>query len=163
MKSSSKYLEQFERVKRWYERFKLIDSGRPYDISLEHYRDEVYAFFQNCHHLKDWIRNDSTVGAAAWKVEEFIDKNEELKLCADICNRKKHLKLRSSRSGQDPRFGKRDLKLKLEEPDGKKTISVKFSVNTSSGKRIDAFELATRCLQAWEDFIKSEIHDENSK
>lgn len=163
MTNSSKYLEQFERVKRWYKRFKMIDNGRPHNLPSEYYQDEVYAFFQNCHHLKDWIKNDNSVGAAATMVEGFINGNKELSLCADICNRKKHLMLTRPRSGKDPRFGKRDFKLTLEVPEEEKTIRVKYSINTSSGKRIDAFELATRCLQAWEDFIKSEIHDENSK
>lgn len=159
MNSSSKYLEQFNRVKRWYQRFVLIDQGRPHDHPSDFYQDDVYAFFQNCYHLKDWIKNDGSVGAAADKVEEFINKNEELRLCADICNATKHLHLTSSRSGQDPRFGQRKFKVGVGGPPT--TISAKYTVDTSVGP-VDAFELATKCLQAWKTFIRSHISNEAS-
>ena len=159
MSSSSKYLEQFERVKRWYERFGRINAGRKHDRSSDYYQDEVYAFFFNCYHLKDWIKNDKSVGAAAAKVEEFINKNKELSLCADICNGVKHLRLTSSRSGQHPRFGPRKFEVQMGGPEA--TISVKYSIDTSSGP-VDAFELATKCLQAWKKFIVSNINDEAS-
>ena len=159
MGSSSKYLEQFYRVKRWYERFVIIDQGREHDLPSDYYQDEVYAFFLNCYHLKDWIKNDESVGAAAAKVEEFINNNEELSLCADICNGIKHLRLESTRSGQDPRFGPRKFHVQLGGPET--TISVKYSIDTSSGP-LDAFELATKCLQAWEKFILSNINDQAS-
>ena len=152
-----KHQEQFERVKRWYERIKNIDQGRPHNVPSDYYQDEVYALFLNCPHLKDWIKNDKSVGAAAEKVEEFIDNNKELSLCADICNGIKHLRLTRTRSGQDPRFGKRKFNLGLGGPET--TISVKYSIDISTGP-VDAFELATKCLQAWENFIASNINDE---
>jgi len=109
--------------------------------------------------LKDWIKNDESVGTAAEKVEEFVSGNRELSLCADICNAIKHLTLTSTRSGQDPRFGKRIFHAGVGGPET--TISVEYSIDTSSGP-VDAFELATNCLQAWENFIESHISDEAS-
>lgn len=157
MSSSSKYLKQFKRVKRWYQRFVIINQGRQHDFPSDYYQDEVYAFFLNCYHLKDWIKNDKSVGAAAAKVEEFINNNKELSVCADICNGIKHLRLTSTRSGQDPRWGPQKFNVQLGGPET--TISVKYSIDTSSGP-VDAFELATRCLQAWENFIGANINDE---
>jgi len=153
MVNSSKYREQFDRVKRWYERFREIDQGRLHNRPSDYYQDDVYAFFLNCYHLKDWIKNDPNVRPRE-NVEEFINTNEALKLCADICNGLKHLKRdpRKSRSGKDPQFGKRDFRLSLPES----TISVKYTIDTADGS-VDAFELATKCLRAWEDFIASKI------
>lgn len=54
-----KYEEQFERVKRWYERFRRINEGTSHEKNTEYYHDEVYAFFVNCFHVKDWILNDA--------------------------------------------------------------------------------------------------------
>jgi len=160
MSSSNDYMEQFERVKRWYERFRGISQGRLHDRPSDYYQDEVYAFFLNCYHLKDWIKNDESVGAAAkMEVESFIDQNEELKLCADICNAIKHLRLTTTRSDQDPRFGRRLFHVGLGGPET--TVSVDYTIDTSSGP-VDAFELATKCLQAWENFIESHISDEAS-
>lgn len=154
MSSSSKYLEQFERVKRWYERFRKIDEGRQHDLSSDCYQDEVYAFFLNCYHLKDWIKNDATVNLPKKKVEDFINQNDCMKICADICNGLKHLRLTSPRSSQEPRFGKRKFELELGKSEP--VISVKYSIDTSS-EPVDAFELATKCLQAWGKFIESNI------
>jgi len=149
-----KHQEQFERVKRWHRRFAEIDKGRIHNLPSDFYQDEVYAFFLNCYHLKDWIRNDSTAGAAAAKVEGFIDATEELRLCADICNSHKHLILTRPRSGQNPQFGRRQFGLHLGESET--SINVKYSIETSGGP-IDAFELATKCLRAWEAFIASNL------
>ena len=157
MDSSSKYLEQFDRVKRWYQRFLTINEGRQHNLPSDNYQDEVYAFFVNCFHLKDWIKNDESAGTAADKVEEFVKNNKELNLCRDICHGIKHLKLTVPRSGQDPRFGQRKFKVGLGGPEA--TISVRYTIDTSSGP-VDAFELATRCLQAWENFIQSNINVE---
>lgn len=159
MDSSSKYLEQFDRVKRWYQRFVTINEGRQHDLPSDNYQDEVYAFFVFCFHLKDWIKNDESVGTAADKVEDFVKNNKELNLCRDICHSIKHLKLRVSRSGQDPQFGQRKFYLQVGGPET--TINVRYTIDTSSGP-VDAFELATKCLKAWENFILSNINDEAS-
>lgn len=123
----------------------------------DNYQDEVYAFFLNCYHLKDWIKNDENVEITEKekKVEEFITNTEELSLCADICNSIKHLNLTVPRSGQDPKFGQRKFNLRVGSPPT--TISAKYTIDTSSGP-VDAFELATKCLQAWEKFIQSNIN-----
>jgi hypothetical protein len=154
MSNKPKYLEQWERVNRWYNRFKMINTGRPHDQPSENYQDDVYAFFLNCYHLKDWIRNDQSTGAAAGKVEKFVENSVELNLCRDICNSIKHLKLKCSKSGKDPRFGRRDNKLDLGG--GAPTIAVNYEIQTTTGP-IDAFELATKCIRAWESFFESNI------
>ena len=154
--SGSRYLEQFDRVKRWYEEFKLTDQGRPHDHSADFYQDQVYAFFQNCHHLKDWIIKDRSVGLSGKSVEAFINKHCELKLCADICNGTKHLVLnKESRSGEDPQFGGR--RFRADVGSGTTTISVKYTIDTASGRTVDAFELATKCLEFWGEFIREQV------
>jgi hypothetical protein len=104
--------------------------------------------------LKDWIKNDVSVGVAAGKVEEFINNSEELRLCADICNGTKYLSLVNPRSGHDPQFGQRKFKVRVGGPPT--TISAKYTIDTSVGP-LDAFQLATKCLKAWDNFIRSNI------
>ena len=90
-------------MKRSYAKFAAIDQGRVHDKSSENYDDEVYAFFLNCYHLKDWIKNDGAAGVSAQnRVEAFINSSRPLKLCADICNAHKHLQLKSPRSNENP-------------------------------------------------------------
>lgn len=148
----SNYQEQFERLNRWYKRFKEINNGRIHDKSSEFYKDDVYAFFMNCYHLKDWIINDPATEADDKLVENYINKNRELLICADICNGLKHFRLKKERSKESPKLGGMKAKVHLgTEPT---TIAVEYEINTSSGP-IDAFDLATKCMKAWEDFIKS--------
>jgi len=148
-------------MKRWYERIKKIDQGEPHDLSFlnlpsDYFYDEVYAFFLNCYHLKDWIQNDDAV-ELKMPVDDFINQHECMCLCADICNGIKHLRReRRNRSGKDPKFGGRKFSLSLggqPEP----IIEVKFSIETKTGT-IDAFELASECVRKWEEFVKDNIN-----
>jgi len=152
-----KYEEQFERVKRWYNRFFEITFGMAHKRNTEFYQDEVYAFFINCYHLKDWIINEKSVKNKnkKQKLEDFINNNECMSLCADICNGLKHLELsRNIRTGIQPEF--KDRKFELELGGAEAKIVVKYNIITSKGNK-DAFLLATDCKEKWEEFIKNEI------
>jgi hypothetical protein len=139
------YLDQFERVNRWYARFEAIDNGRPHDSPSDNYVDDIYALFLNCYHLKDWIRNDFSLPSSVRDaVETHIDSERPLRLCADICNSLKHLRLTKHRSGQNPSFGKKRIELTLG-PGFPTTTSLRYEVETDTGP-IDAFDLATQCV-----------------
>jgi len=144
------YREQLQRLERNYQRLAEIDQGRRHDMGCENYRDEVYFFFLNCCHLKDWLINDSGFPESKAEVENYINVNQELQLCADICNAHKHLRLDSSRSAENPRVGSQKIDLKLGA--GEAAIKIQFTIDTVSGPR-DAFELATKCLGLWKAFI----------
>lgn len=145
------YREQYDRMRRWYDRFVALEQGRPHEVPSDNYLDEIYAFFMNCYHLKDWIRNDNTVAAPVQQsIEAHINSNRALRLCADICNSLKHLRLTSSRSGENPVFGRKQFGLALGQ--GPPTISLKYEVDTTTGP-IDAFSLATECVDAWDSFL----------
>jgi hypothetical protein len=77
----SSYLEQYKRVKRWHARFAAINNGLEHTKSSDYYADEVYAFFQNCYHLKDWIKNDPLSGQPGPKVEGFVHSSLSLRIC----------------------------------------------------------------------------------
>jgi hypothetical protein len=145
------YIEQYNRMKRWYDRFVALNHGRPHNVSSDNYLDEIYAFFLNCYHLKDWIRNDGMVDTVVQQsVEPHMNSSRPLKLCADICNSLKHLRLDSSRSGESPAFGKKQFGLALGP--ASTTIKLKYEVNTTTGP-VDAFQLATECVDAWDAFL----------
>lgn len=146
------YHEQYDRVKRWYVRIEAIDQGRTHVLASDNYLDEIYAFFLNCYHLKDWIKSDGTVPTKVQQaVEGYLSANRSLRLCADICNSLKHLHLTSKRSGESPAFGKKQFAVTLG-PGIPTTISLKYEVNTTRGSE-DAFKLATECVSAWDTFL----------
>ena len=153
---SQSYIEQFDRMKRYFARFKQINDGKTHNQASPNYDDEVYAFFQNCYHLKDWIKNDSA--CSNWsKVENLINTSADLSICADLCNALKHLTLTKSRSAENPTFSGGHITLNITDGFGVKEsvdIAIKYKISTVSGD-IDAFELAERCVAAWERFINS--------
>ena len=122
-----KYEEQSERVKRWHEKFRQIDEGTSHDFapSTEYYHDQVFAFFLNCYHLKDWIKNDESLPKNARDtVEGFVEKTKYLFVCRDICNSIKHLVLKNP-----PRSGAQGGRRLFKATVGDKTsMAVKCSI-----------------------------------
>lgn len=155
MAAEMKYIEQLERTERWFKRFEDLQQGTQCNQPSECLQDDVYAFFMNCYHLKDWIINDPALDHMRPKVEAFINDNECLKLCADLCNGCKHLRLTSSRSKQDPLFSGRHYRIEIGSKHGQ-TIQITYDVNTLSGTQ-DAYDVASQCMTAWRDFVKTEI------
>jgi hypothetical protein len=163
----AKYEEQLDRVRRYYGRFLQHVEGiaveMPVRISPE-YMDDVYAFFQNCYHLKDWLKNDMDFSKRSdQEIEEFVSTTRSLAICADICNGAKHLVLRRNRSGNIPDFTGTQMTIAFppkfwqyefgKEP----TVGFKLSLRPKilyGGSVIDAFELATEALEAWESFLE---------
>jgi len=137
-------------MKRYFVRFKEINDGRGHSQPSLYYDDDVYAFFQNCYYLKDWIKNDPA--CSSWSsIEGMINKNKDLSICADLCNALKHLILKNKpRSTVNPNFAGGKITLKIDGFN----ISKKYIVSTSTGD-IDAFELAKRCVNAWEQYISA--------
>lgn len=140
-------------MKRWYDRFAAIDRGRPHNLQSDNYIDEIYAFFLNCYHLKDWLRNDNAAPTSARKaVEDYVKTSPPLQICADICNSLKHLKrARDPKSKENPSFGGKKFSLELgweQSP----IISIKYDVQLNSGSK-DAFKLATECVSHWDTFL----------
>lgn len=146
-----RYPEQLARVQRWYQRFKDISDGKLHYISSDFYLDDMYAYFMNCYHLKEWIKNDTNQSPVSTKVDAFIKSDPNMALCGDICNSIKHLVLKKPKKSNWIEFGKRIFMIDVGTRPA--TIAVKYSIYTESGP-IDAFELATLCLHAWEDFLK---------
>jgi hypothetical protein len=135
------YREQYERMKRWYSCFAETDAGRSHDAaSSDFYTDEIYAFFLNCYYLKDWIKHDGTVSPAVQNaIESHVNSSRPLRLCADICNSLKHLRLsrpQQSRSRENPSFGKKHIDFDITGPVLPK-IRVKYVIDTyRNGRRV---------------------------
>lgn len=144
--------EQWKRVNRWFERFRETSTGRQHGVDSDNYQDEVYAFFQNCYHLKDWLQADGYSSGLVSDVEGFINNSDELKLCADLCNGSKHSKLKRPRTGDtDTGIGPRNFSLTLgtAEP----ALSVHYEIE-SGGQTLDAFAVAKESLRAWEQYLR---------
>lgn len=148
---------QYERMKRWYNRFKEINDGRVAENpNFFYYHDEVYAFFQNCYHLKDWIINDERLSISKQIVDDFINQHRCLQICADVCNGSKHFNINNARSQGSVKMGPASTTIIGQ---GKDRINIiKYYIETDQ-ECFNAFKLATECIKKWDDFISKNISE----
>ena len=158
------YKEQLERTHRYYLRLKALSEGVECRTSSEEYIDDMHAFFQNCYHIKDWLKNDPKYTAHTnAQIENYVTNSQSLSLCADICNGAKHLflssKPRSKSAVKSLKTTKSmDWGAMIDFPEENScpilTINFKFEHN---GKNIDALELAEDAMESWDSFTKCNI------
>jgi hypothetical protein len=157
--------EQFARVKRYYERFKKLSDGMEHVASTDNYLDDVYAFFQNAHHMKDWLKNDAAFTKYTnQEIEHYVKITPALAICADICNSTKHLVLfKKLRSGVLPSIGHKEIFIDLTEeisfsstppPPKEHPVKIAMKIAIQHGTQsLNAFGIATDAVAAWESFI----------
>ena len=87
--------DQYRRVKRWYSKIQCIDRDNS-SISEEEL-DTLFAFFQNCWHLYDWLKNSEVLSVDL--LDGFFRDNETMKFCYDICIGGKHLNIDHPKKG----------------------------------------------------------------
>ncbi|MEU4292111.1 hypothetical protein AB0E63_28130 [Kribbella sp. NPDC026596] len=96
----SGWREQYDRMIRSRDQLIEVATGSgPQLISSDHARDALLHFYMDAYHLKDWIGNDPAAGTASTSVEDFVKATATLRLCADLANGAKHLKLTSTKTG----------------------------------------------------------------
>jgi hypothetical protein len=153
---TNKYLEQYERMQRSYDRFREINSRLADKVSSD-YEDDVYSFFMHCYHLKDWIRNDPSVKTGmpniGTDVEQFINDSEALSLCADLCSSLKSLELNRSQSSEPRIFGRKGYHSQLNIG-STSSIRLQWLVQRNNTPPIDALELAGKCITEWDKFLQ---------
>jgi hypothetical protein len=149
-------MEQLERSQRYLLRLRAVYAGVNSEIrSKQECEDDLLSFFMHCYHIRDWIIHLNMVSITAKQVDQFIDANECLKICADLCNGAKHCVLtRSARTGGQPHFSGRQYKSSIwySGSGGCEITQAKYSIVTSSGA-LDALALAEECMQCWSDFV----------
>jgi hypothetical protein len=144
------YLEQYNRMIRWYSKFEEINKGILHTKDTDFLKDEVYSFFQNCFHLKDWIEKD--IPKLKRDVENLVKTEVCFKICEDICHGSKHFRLRKYSNFEDqPDFKRQEIKFDIGG-----AIKINFEIDFK-GKNYEAFDIATECVNKWKDFIKNKV------
>jgi hypothetical protein len=125
--------------------------------SSDEARDGLFHFFQDAYHLKDWIKNDSTVQTG--NVETFVSGEVPLRLCADLCNGTKHLQLTKARTG-DPStaFTSQSVTVRpaaagTGEPP---RPALHYWGVGSGGQQYDAATLAGEVVRTWKQWLRRE-------
>jgi hypothetical protein len=151
-KTNSTYLHQFARVARWHDRLREVNADKRHDRDTILYEDDLYAFFMNCYHPKDWIKADSQLRAAGKgrNVELAVKANVYMQVCGGICNGEKHFG--APRAKAKPNAHVQSTHFKIDIAQG--TIAIDFNVDTGGTLgTVQAFDLATKCMDFWKDYI----------
>ena len=145
--------EQWERVKRMLAR---VDDHNRDSFS---YDDDLWSFFQNCWHLKDWIKNDEAVPKAVRDgIETKVANVESIMICADLANRSKHLQLvRNIRRDAD--VTNRSVTIRVGHACGVESGAVCTSesehiITLSDGRKFVAQLLAHGAVEDWRKLLR---------
>lgn len=148
-----KTIEQFQRTKRWFKRFEEIQNGRSHTRESEYYQDIVYAFFQNCWHIKDWILNSTNINdSQKSNIKAFFYQNTDMKICRDIANGTKHLTIKKPSIDPNISFSKREYSIILGG--GDPHIEVRYWIQVRGFPPLDAFHLAGTLMAILEGMLK---------
>jgi hypothetical protein len=117
--------------------------------------DSIINLCTSGYQIKDWLKEEFYIG-----VEEYININTELKVCADLCNGAKHKILRSFRSKEDPIKDIYSSEITIDNTSYTgdsmmKIDSDTFYIELESGKKYEILFFANRIVELWTKFIKT--------
>jgi hypothetical protein len=128
------YLDQLNRVRRFLAR---LESQNQDDVSQQ---DFMWAFFQNCWHLKDWIRGDVSVSRDINRaIQSAAHQSWALGICSDLANGTKHFENKTAE------HSRMDTRITL----GKSSV-VDAVIDMGDGTTRSGLEVARQCLLDWE-------------
>ncbi len=142
---------QFERTARWFARVEKISIERHQTGDLHRHQDFIYAFFQNCYHLREWLVESGVVPQC--EMERLFQDHVELQICRDVCNGTKHMQVkRPSIDGDYSIFREYDH-FHVDRPDDG-PHSMEYLFVLAGSHKYDLFELARKCMAIWEQFLR---------
>ncbi len=147
-------MEQFEIVKRYLKRIEAMYDGVQILPSndKEYYDDDVISFFIHCYHVRDWVIHLNNRDVSAREVDEYINSNRALSVCADLANGSKHCLLtRETRTEDQPHVSGSEKRTSTFE-DELSVMKCKYRI-MSNKKTLDALALAKECVALWDDFF----------
>lgn len=143
--------DQWARVLRWHARLNTFRENLPEDYMVEARAlrlDDLFAFFMNCLHLTDWLKNS---GAKTKKeLDEFFDREPAMRLCRDVANGLKHYRLDPDRepAPANPGWSTTESRMTVMPPEPARW----FFVGETGWH--DMFETADACVAAWGRFLE---------
>lgn len=137
---------QYERMERWYRRI-AERSTTPPTKDDQDILDTYLAFFLNCYALRDWFVNSGTI--AAHKIDGLIRANRYMRLCRDVCNRSKHLRI--SRATTDATFS---IFREYRVGDEEWNLAIVADELKTDLFKTDLSTLASECRNFWRDFVR---------
>lgn len=144
--------DKYYSMKRAFERFEKINTDNGNSISNADPKDSAEDFFNQCYHLKDWIKKDLSLTLSS-DIEKFIKNSSALSIASDYCNSQKHAGLDrwyKPKSGQTINQINTHIKFDLTQYGFIASGRLELTVGN---KKYDAFSLAKDCIKEWDSFL----------
>jgi predicted DNA-binding protein len=143
-------LDKYKKMLRRYKRLEVISTNTGNIISDTLLKDAVEDFFNQCYHFKDWLKKDKNINLSL-DIEKYINQSQPLSFAADFCNTFKHSGLNNNvRSKKN--LEKMNNHIKIDSTPKGFVCSSKLEL-TIDGRKYDAFNLATKCIEEWNKFL----------
>lgn len=140
------YRNQLDRARRFLDRARMTPDDWP-DMDDVEFQDMMSAFFQDCWHVKDWLKNDPSVSQVAKEaVIQLAHQSQYLRMCQELCNGTKRLGARPGANHQH---------INTTIIPGAGIREVDCIVDDGSGKFISGKQLASDCIAEWERILIS--------
>lgn len=134
------YRHQLDRTRRFLER---IEGPHSNDVDFQ---DMVWAFFQNCYHVRDWVCNDPLLEKSqVTSIRTKASRSLPLQRCGDLCNGTKHLREKPTRHSHV------DIVITPGEQ-----VNLDCIIDVGCNQQISAKQLARECVAEWEHIFQSE-------
>jgi hypothetical protein len=140
------YRNQLDRARRFLERMKASN------LDAVESQDMTWTFFQNCWHVKDWLKHDLLVTKqqkdAAIKMAE---QSPVLRICRGLCNGTKHFL-------SDGATHDHIAYIMHAQPPGAPDIPnvIDCVIDDGSGLQVSGRKLAEDCIVEWERILESQ-------
>ena len=141
------YRDQLDRARRFLERMEQpVDSIDDDGMTDVDFQDMVWAFFQNCWHVKDWVFNDPVVDQVTKDaVSAGAHASVVLRVCQEMCNGTKHLGARPGASHDH---------IDTTIVPGGPTI-MDCLIDNGAGELVSGRMLAHQCIAEWVSILES--------
>ena len=113
------------------------------------YDDDLQHFFQDCWHLKDWIKNDPALLGQGGVIEAEVDAHKALRIAADLANGCKHLNRNQHREGAY--VTSKSVTAHLGQARG---VDVLHIITLSDGSTLPAHVAAKEAFDAWDVILR---------
>jgi hypothetical protein len=126
--------------------------------SQDHERiaDAVFNFAVTAYHVKDWLKQEAITTFTPQDVEKYLNSNEVLRICADLCNGSKHRVLDKSPRSTAKGTGDSPLKVSMTSITCSSSIPVTgFTpvIYTAEENEYNILTWADQVVSTWEDFF----------
>jgi len=143
----SRYISQLARTRRFLGRIATRTAASEDAMlnGLDEYQDNVLAFFMNCWHVKDWIKNDDGIESRVrQQVVKAVEASPTLQICRALANGAKHMELRKNEPADRSR-AKLAMYTFHHLDDG--TVQREYLIKCDDGSHVGVYDIGCDALR----------------